>query len=87
MGCREARWVINGELVRIYPWLDHLMAETLIKAHENGTLPIPPMCRASRRRYLQSNEASSATDEEDDTVDVILPPAKKPPTKRRARPS
>jgi hypothetical protein len=27
------------ELVRIYPWLDHLMAETLIKAHENGTLP------------------------------------------------
>jgi hypothetical protein len=26
------------ELVTVYPWLDHLMAETLLKAHENGTL-------------------------------------------------
>ena len=25
-------------LVKIYPWLDTLMAETLIKSHENGTL-------------------------------------------------
>ena len=21
-----------------YPWMDHLMAESLVKAHENGTL-------------------------------------------------
>ena len=25
-------------LIKVYPWLDHMMAETLIKAHENGTL-------------------------------------------------
>ena len=26
------------DLIRIYPWLDHMLAETLIKHHENGTL-------------------------------------------------
>ena len=26
------------ELIAIYPWMDHLMAETLLKAHANGTL-------------------------------------------------
>jgi hypothetical protein len=25
-------------LVTLYPWMDHLMAESLIKAHEAGTL-------------------------------------------------
>ena len=25
-------------LIKVYPWLDYMMAETLIKAHENGTL-------------------------------------------------
>ena len=25
-------------LIKSYPWLDHMMAETLIKAHENGSL-------------------------------------------------
>ena len=25
-------------LIKVYPWLDHMMAETLIKAHDNGTL-------------------------------------------------
>ena len=26
------------DLIRIYPWLDHMLAETLLKAHEKGTL-------------------------------------------------
>ena len=28
----------TNELVRIYPWLDHMMAETLIKMSEQGKL-------------------------------------------------
>jgi hypothetical protein len=27
-----------NQLVRIYPWLDHMLAETIIKMHEQGTL-------------------------------------------------
>ena len=27
-----------NELVRIYPWLDHMLADTLIKMHEQGKL-------------------------------------------------
>ena len=30
--------VAPEDLIRIYPWMDHMLAETLIKAHENGTL-------------------------------------------------
>ena len=28
-----------AELTARYPHIDHLLAETLLKAHENGTLP------------------------------------------------
>jgi hypothetical protein len=27
-------------LIKVYPWLDHMMAETLCKAHEKGTLGV-----------------------------------------------
>ena len=26
------------DLIREYPWMDEMLAETLIKAHQNGTL-------------------------------------------------
>ena len=29
---------LTAALLKTYPWMDHLMAETLVKAHENGTL-------------------------------------------------
>lgn len=60
------------ELVRIYPWLDHLMAETLIKAHENGTLP----------KYLEEWTDHKSQHTESHVIQgaiEVLPPKEKSP--------
>ena len=58
-------------LIRAYPWLDHLMAETILKIHEQGKL----------HDYLQDWPAPApASHVIKGAVKVETPPEKSAPT-------